>query len=253
MYLGGAEPAGGPNSAQKLKSQLCLAVGEGNLAAAHLMKSCWLKTVFAGGVLLAGCSLAPAAEWSQYRGPGTAGVSAEKTPAGWPESGPKLRWRVPASPGFSSFVVAGGKVFTIVSRNVDGAPVEVCVAWDAESGNELWAAPVGVAKYQGGGETGAEGNTGGDGPRSTPAVSAGRVFIYNPDMVLQCLDAAKGKTLWKKNIAAEFQGKNIGWKSAMSPVVDGNLVYVAGGGPGQAMLALTRPRANSLGKPATMA
>ncbi|HWH71227.1 MAG TPA: PQQ-binding-like beta-propeller repeat protein, partial [Candidatus Sulfotelmatobacter sp.] len=129
-------------------------------------------------------------------------------------------------------------VFTIVSRDLNGALSEVCLALDAQSGKELWATPTGVAKYQGGGDSGAEGNKGGDGPRSTPAVKAGRVFVYSADMVLQCLDAATGKLVWKKDIIQECGGKNIGWKSALSPVVDGDLVYVAGGGAGQAMLAL---------------
>jgi outer membrane protein assembly factor BamB len=55
--------------------------------------------------------------------------------------------------------------------------------------------------------------------------------------VLHCLDAASGKTLWTKDIVAEFGGKNIGWKSAMSPLLDGDLLYVAGGGAGQSLLA----------------
>jgi outer membrane protein assembly factor BamB len=204
------------------------------------MKSYWLKSFVGGGVLLAGCSGTLAADWPQYRGFETEGISAEKISAVWPASGPKLRWRVPASTGFSSFVVAGGKVFTVVARPVDGTLSEVCVAWDADSGKELWAAPMGIAKYQGGGESGAEDNKGGDGPRSTPAANAGRVFIYSTDMVLRCLDAGTGKPIWQKNVLAEFQGKNIGWKSAMSPVLDGNLIYVAGGGAGQSMLAFNQ-------------
>jgi outer membrane protein assembly factor BamB len=134
--------------------------------------------------------------------------------------------------------VAGGKAFTVVERNVQGVQSEVCVALDANTGKELWATATGLAKYPGGGDSGAPDNKGGDGPRSTPAVSGGRVFVYSADMALNCLDAATGKAVWKKNIATEFGGKNIGWKSAMSPVVDGSRVYVAGGGPGQSMMAL---------------
>jgi outer membrane protein assembly factor BamB len=59
-------------------------------------------------------------------------------------------------------------------------------------------------------------------------------------MTLTCLDAASGKPVWSKNILKDFAGKNIGWSSAMSPVVGGDLVYVAGGGPDQAMLAFRK-------------
>ncbi len=199
-----------------------------------------LKTLLAGGILLAGCLSGMGGEWAQYRGPQTAGVSAEKILASWSAGVPKCLWRVPAPAGFSSFAVADGKAFLIVSRDVAGVPSEVCLALDAASGKELWAAPTGSAKYPGGGDSGTEDNKGGDGPRSTPAIKAGRVFVYSSDMVLQCLDAANGKQLWKKDIIAEFGGKNIGWKSAMSPLLDGDLVCVAGGGAGQSFLAFNQ-------------
>ncbi|MEI6392145.1 MAG: PQQ-binding-like beta-propeller repeat protein [Verrucomicrobiota bacterium] len=180
------------------------------------------------------------ADWVQYRGPQEDGISPERIKAAFAAGGPKCLWRVPTATGFSSFAVAGGKVFTLVTRELDGAPAEVCVALDADSGRELWAARVGVGKYPGGGESGAEDNRGGDGPRSTPAVSGTRVFVYTPDMMFWCLDANSGKTLWSKDIIKEFGGKNIGWKCAMSPVLEGDMVYVAGGGAGQSMLAFNQ-------------
>jgi outer membrane protein assembly factor BamB len=134
--------------------------------------------------------------------------------------------------------VAGeGKVFTVVPRDAEGGPAEFCLALDASTGKELWATPTGAARYQGGGDSGAPDNKGGDGPRSTPAISGGRVFVYSSAMTLSCLDASSGKVLWQKDIVASLGGKNIGWQSAMSPVVDGGLVFVAGGGDGQSMLA----------------
>ncbi len=59
-------------------------------------------------------------------------------------------------------------------------------------------------------------------------------------MVLQCLDANSGKPLWTKDLIKEFGGKNVGWKSAMSPVLDGGMVFVAGGGHGQSMIAFNQ-------------
>ena len=178
-----------------------------------------------------------AADWSQYRGAETGGVSPETIQTDWQGSAPKCLWRVPTPAGLSSFVAGEGKVFTVVARNTESGPAEVCLALDAATGKELWATPTGIAKYQGGADSGTPDNKGGDGPRSTPAISGGRVFVYSSTLVLQCLDAASGKVLWNKDVIASFGGKNIGWESAMSPVVDGSLVYVAGGGAGQSMLA----------------
>lgn len=183
---------------------------------------------------------ANANEWPQYRGPAGDGVSTEKLPASWPADGPKRLWTSKTPAGFSSFSVGEGKVFTLVTRFVAGETAEVCVALDANTGKELWAAPAGPAKYRGGGDSGAEGNSGGDGPRSTPTFSAHRVYVYSAHLVLWCLDADTGKPIWKKDIEDDFKGHNIDWESAMSPVIDGELVYIAGGGPGQALLAFNK-------------
>ena len=199
------------------------------------------RILFAAASALAAVSAVTfAADWPAYRGPGEDGISAEKILSSWPADGPKRLWTVKTPAGFSSFSIASGKAFTMVSRDVDGVFSEVCLALDADTGKEIWAAPTGVAKYQGGGDSGAEGNRGGDGPRSTPTISGNRVYVYSADMVLHCLDAETGKAVWNHDLQKEFAGANIGWKSAMSPVVNGELVYVAGGGSGQALLAFNQ-------------
>jgi outer membrane protein assembly factor BamB len=177
------------------------------------------------------------ADWFQYRGAQANGISQGTIQCAFSTGGPKCLWRVPTSAGFSSFVVEGGKAFTLETRPLDGAPAETCVALDASSGQELWVARVASGRYPGGGDSGAPDNKGGDGPRSTPAVAGNRVFVYSSEMVLHCLDANSGKPLWTKDIIKEFGGENLKWKSAMSPVLDGGLVFVAGGGAGQSMLA----------------
>lgn len=186
---------------------------------------------------LLSCSMAVFADdWPQYRGPAGNGISAEKVDVAWDAAGPKTLWKADTTGGFSSFAVAGGKCFTLVSRNGQ----EVCIALDAKTGKELWATDVDAAKYQGGGDDGAPGNKGGDGPRSTPTVVDGVVYVYTQGLLLHALDAASGKRLWKHDIVQEFAGRNIQWKNASSPVVEGDLVLVGGGGAGQSMLAFKR-------------
>ena len=164
------------------------------------------------------------ADWFQYRGPQVDGISHERIQCAFPAGAPRCLWRVPTPAGLSSFAVEGGKAFTLVTRELDGAKSEVCVALDANSGKELWAARVGSANYPGGGESGTPDNRGGDGPRSTPAAGPNRVYVYSSEMVLQCLYASSGKPIWAKDIIKEFGGENLKWKSAMSPVLDGGLV-----------------------------
>jgi outer membrane protein assembly factor BamB len=194
----------------------------------------------ATGTLLASRAFCPAEDWAEYRGNDGTGISRERVVTSWPSDGPKRLWTRPTPAGFSSVVVEGRKAFTVISRESGGGLAEVCIALDTQNGNEVWAAVTGEAKYRGGGDSGAPSNSGGDGPRSTPAASANRVYVYSAQMLLSCLDAETGKLLWKKDILHDFAGKNIGWESAMSPVVDEARVYVAGGGPGQAMLAFDK-------------
>jgi outer membrane protein assembly factor BamB len=192
------------------------------------------------GTWIAGSFVCVGADWTQYRGNSGNGVCPEPVATSWQADGPRRLWTANTPAGFSSLVTGEGKVLTIVSREVDGKMAELCLALDAQTGKELWATSTGPAKYTGGGDSGAEGNSGGDGPRSTPAISAGRVYVYSSQMVLSCLEAATGKIAWSKDILHEFGGRNIGWESAMSPVIDGNLVFVAGGGAGQSLLAFDK-------------
>jgi len=192
------------------------------------------------GMLFLAIQPLPAADWPQYRGPDTAGISLEELHDRWPAAGPPVLWKVPTRNGFSSFAVSGDKVFTQVNREVDGRPRELLVALDAATGRELWSQDVGVGTYQQGGDAGAPDNRGGDGPRSTPAVSEGRVYVLNQDIVLFCVEAATGQLLWQRDVLREHGGRNIPWKSGASPVVEGKLVFVAGGGRGAAFLAFDK-------------
>jgi len=181
-----------------------------------------------------------AADWPQFRGPNHDGTSPEKILTTWPADGLRAIWKQPLTDGFSALTVGDGKAFTEVKRAVEGTDQELCVALDADTGKELWSAPLGLAKYDGGGDSGAPGNTGGDGPRSTPAYDSGKVYVYSSQMVLKCLDAATGHQVWACDVIREHDGQNIRWESAASPVVEGKWVFIAGGGPGQALLAFDK-------------
>ncbi len=182
---------------------------------------------------------AHAADWSQYLGPTRNGVSTETVK---PSSSPRKLWEHETPGGFSSFAIADGVAATMTLRDIDGAPQEICLALDAKTGRELWTASLGVANYlekkpNGEANSGTASNHGGDGPRSTPAIAKGRVFATSGNLVLACLDAKTGKQIWKHDLVKEFHGKNIHWANAASPVIDGGMVFIAGGGEDQSLLA----------------
>jgi outer membrane protein assembly factor BamB len=181
-----------------------------------------------------------AADWTLYRGSEGIGITKESvTP--WTANGPKEVWKAPTEGGFSSFTIAKGKAFTQVLREVDGVKREVCVALNADSGEELWAVPVGMPNYgHDGGNAGDGDNKGGDGPRSTPTTDGDRVYVTSSDLAVSCFDAATGKPVWKHDLIKENAGVNITWKNAASPVLDGDLLFTAGGGSGQALMAFNK-------------
>jgi len=179
--------------------------------------------------------LTHAADWPLYRGSNQDGISLEEVNIQW-SGNPKVVWRTPTNTGFSSFAVSGGKVFTQVVREITGSPREVCLALDEATGSELWIANLARGEGYSGGDTAG----GGDGPRSTPTVSAGKVYLLTPDLVVHCLDANTGRSIWKRDLMKQHHGRDIGWHSAASVAIDGILVFVGGGGPGESLLALNK-------------
>ena len=57
----------------------------------------------------------------------------------------------------------------------------------------------------------------------------GRLLI-DGTLVVYCFDARDGKEVWKYDVTAKAGGENIRWESAQSPIIDGDIVLLAGGG-----------------------
>jgi outer membrane protein assembly factor BamB len=172
-----------------------------------------------------------AADWPQYRGPNHDGSSPETILKTWPQEGPRVIWKAPLGPSFGSFAVSGGRAFCFIQRKVDGQDHEVAVAFDANNGKEIWAKPLGPPTYD---------KEGGDGPRSTPTVDGDRVYFLGAHLMLTCLEASSGKLIWHHDLVKEYHGHVIPWKSAVSPILDGNLIYTIAGGPGESLLAFDK-------------
>ncbi|MEI9897033.1 MAG: PQQ-binding-like beta-propeller repeat protein [Chthoniobacter sp.] len=178
-----------------------------------------------------------AVDWPLYRGPGGDGKSSEKITIPTGATAPKQVWKTPSEGGFSSFVVAKGRAFTLSLKEAEGVKQESVVAYDAKTGKELWFAPLNFPKYDGGGDSGAADNKGGDGPRSTPTTDGTTVYVLSSQLALRTFDAATGKPGWSHDLLKEFAGRNIQWENAASPLIEGSLVLVGGGGPGQSLIA----------------
>src|SRR5688572_5801841 len=76
---------------------------------------------------------ADAADWAQLRGPNFNGTTSESVSTQWPSTGPKVIWKRPLRAGFSSFVVQGKSLCTLVLRPSGGATNEAVLCVDPET------------------------------------------------------------------------------------------------------------------------
>jgi outer membrane protein assembly factor BamB len=176
----------------------------------------------------AGVSTRALDDWPQWRGPHRDGVSAEKgLLKQWPSGGPRLVWQAAgAGDGYSSFSVAGGRLFTLGARE----GTEYVLAFDVASGKRLWAVAPG-RRFN---------NDRGDGPRGTPTVDGDRVYAFGTSGDLTVLEAATGKVVWTQNVLSKFGGSNINWGLSESPLVLSDRVLIQAGGRGASVVALRK-------------
>jgi outer membrane protein assembly factor BamB len=167
---------------------------------------------------------ASAQEWAGWRGPQRDGVApASQAPQTWPEAF-AYAWRVETGEGYSSPVLADGRVF-LHSREGD---VEVVAAFDLSSGARLWQQDYPALYIQNTIVPGAL-----PGPFATPAADSGRVFTLGAAGILSSWDAASGALLWRNDYSESVQVTGLFCGTAASPLVSGGaLIVQVGSDPG---------------------
>ena len=179
--------------------------------------------------------LAHADDWPHWMGPRSDGTSAEKGLATtWPQTGPKVLWKVPGGDGYSAIAVADDRAITMVQR--DGK--ELVVALDANTGKPLWSTPMGPAFK----------NANGSGPRATPWIEGDSVYVQAASGPMKCLAAKTGAIVWQIDLLKEFGAKNNQWGVSASPVIAGNLLLVIPGAKNAGVAALHKETSDVLWK-----
>lgn len=168
-----------------------------------------------------------AADWPQWRGPDRSDRSAETgLLTSWAGGAPKRLWlSKEGGLGYSGFSVVQGRLFTMGAREKQ----EFLLAFDANTGKQLWALAVGET-YS---------NDWGDGPRSTPTVDGDHVYALGGRGGLVCAQAADGKLVWQTTLK-ELGGKVPGWGYCESVLVDGDRVLCTPGGSQGTVAALDK-------------
>jgi outer membrane protein assembly factor BamB len=182
---------------------------------------------------------APAADWTQFRGPGASGVSeATGTPLRWSDT-EGIVWKTDLPGlGASSPIVFGDRLFltcyTGFGPGISGGDMAslqrhlLCL--DRTSGKLLWNTPVAAELPEQERIREDHGYA-----TSTPVVDAERVYAFFGKSGVFAFDHS-GKQLWNTKVGSELNG----WGSATSPVLHGELVLVNASVESGSLVALDR-------------
>ncbi len=193
---------------------------------------------------MAGAASLRADDWPQWLGPERDSVWRETgIVSSFPAGGPPVVWRTAIGSGYSGPAVALGRVYVLdrqLAKASDtatnalertGLPgVERIICLNADDGKVLWRheynCPYTVAYPAG--------------PRTTPVVSAGKVFSLGAEGNLFCLDAATGDVVWSRDLKEDYKIKTPMWGFAGNPLLEGNKLICLAGGSNSTVVALDK-------------
>ena len=157
--------------------------------------------------LMANCAVAD--DWPNWRGPLHNGISNEPNWIGdWPACEPIILWEQQVGTGFSSIVVADGRLYTMgnsermievqgggrtgVSQKHEQMDEVFCL--DPNTGDILWIhaypSPLVPNLYEGG-------------PSATPTIADSNVYTFSKQGMAYCLDANDGTIVWQSDLVAD--------------------------------------------------
>lgn len=189
--------------------------------------------ILAPGILTLTLAALHGGDWPQWRGPerdghATVDLSSPKTLP----TDLQPRWKIGIGPGYSSPVVAKGKV--VFLDEIDDK--EVVHLIEADTGKELWKTSLDASF----------GDNWGSGPRATPIIDEDRVYVQSCRGEFRCLDLSNGRTIWKTNFEKDYGVRFVGSKANEGTasrrgnngcgVIDEERIYVPVGATGASIV-----------------
>jgi outer membrane protein assembly factor BamB len=199
-----------------------------------------LKTVVPENITVVDLSSTTPVDFPQFLGVNRDAVVAGVDLANdWETSSPKFLWKQSIGEGWSGFAAVNG--FAVTQEQRDS---EECVScYDIESGDLMWIRKT-PRRHE---DTMALGKVG---PRATPTIDEGLVYVTSATGVLDCLDGSNGELVWSvdvpalvgisqvsntnsRGLAYTYEASNLNWGRSCSPLIYQDKVIIPAGGPSE--------------------
>lgn len=188
-----------------------------------------LKRLWLPAILCASSSVEMlAGDWPRFLGVGNdCRAAAEDVQGFWPAAGFDTAWEFPKGKGWSCPAVVGQRV--VVFHRVGAQEVLDCL--DLDSGKQLWHTAY-EAPYR-------DRYGSGDGTKSNPVISDGKVYTHGITGLLHCVDLQTGAVLWERNLHADYGMRDNFFGHGSTPLVlEGKVIVPLGGEGGRCVVAL---------------
>jgi len=169
---------------------------------------------------------APAAEWTDWRGPGRAGLSPD-VPARLP-SAVKFLWKRGLTGGGLAGITATA-THVIVADKSEQKDQDIWRCLDANTGKELWTIAYVTPKEMEFTNV----------PRAAPVIQGGFVYLLGAFGDLHCVNLFGSGIVWRRNIIQDSGAKLPTWGTCSTPLVVGDSLIVNPGAADASLVALS--------------
>jgi len=164
--------------------------------------------------------------WPQFRGLNRDGiVPGPNLASSWPGGRPEELWAVDVGEGYGGPAIADGRVF-LMDYDRDGKK-DALRCLSLADGEELWRFTYPVTIKRNHGMT-----------RTVPAVQGEFVVAMGPKCQVICCDKETGELRWTRDLTQEFGATVPEWYAGQCPLIDGEHVILAPGGPNALLIAV---------------
>lgn len=187
------------------------------------------------GKLIAGSGRASslAGGWPAFRNADGSGIAkqAPRLARSWEAGMPRELWGTDLGEGYAGCAVLNGRVYVMDYDREKKQDALRCLSLD--DGAELWRFAYAMSVKRNHGMT-----------RTTPSVTERFVVAMGPKCHVVCLDATTGELKWSLDLVKDFGTTVPQWYAGQCPLIEGDRVILAPGGPDALVMAVALESGN---------